>query len=112
MDEAQELVTVGLRDKLDTIPMLPARVLKSQHATTSITAAGLDSLNAIELRNWIGKELLTSGSVSLEEDEDERALAGEGFEVKCLVCFKISSLRNDLGIKVVFWTTDNHYSPF
>lgn len=70
--EAQEIVTVGLRDKLAAILMIPAQVLESQQATMSITAAGLDSLNAIELRNWIGKELqahlqvlelLTSGGV-------------------------------------------------
>ena len=71
-ESAQELVTVGLRDKLGSILMLPAEVMVAQQATTSITAFGLDSLNAIELRNWIGKELqahlqvlelLTSGSL-------------------------------------------------
>lgn len=71
-EEAQEVVTVSLRDKLAAILMVPAQVLEAQQATTSITAAGLDSLNAIELRNWIGKELqahlqvlelLTSGGV-------------------------------------------------
>jgi hypothetical protein len=71
-EEAQELVTIGLRDKLGAILMLQAEALEEQLATMSITAAGLDSLNAIELRNWIGKELqahlqvlelLTSGRV-------------------------------------------------
>lgn len=70
--EAQEIVTVGLRERLATILMVPTEVLESQQASMSITAAGLDSLNAIELRNWIGKalqahlqvlELLTSGGV-------------------------------------------------
>lgn len=57
LEEAQELVTVSLRDKLAAILMVPAEVLESQKSKNSITAAGLDSLNAIELRNWIGKEL-------------------------------------------------------
>lgn len=56
-EEAQDVVTGGLREKLAAILMVPAQVLESQQATMSITAAGLDSLNAIELRNWIGKEL-------------------------------------------------------
>lgn len=56
-EQAQEVVTIGLRDKLGAILMLPTQVLEAQQATTSISAAGLDSLNAIELRNWIGKEL-------------------------------------------------------
>ena len=56
-EEAQELVIIGLRDKLGAILMLPAEVLAAQQGMTSISAAGLDSLNAIELRNWIGKEL-------------------------------------------------------
>ena len=72
MDAAQEIVTVGLRDKLGSILMLPPEAMEAQQATTSITSFGLDSLNAIELRNWIGKELhahlqvlelLTSGSL-------------------------------------------------
>jgi hypothetical protein len=57
MEDAQELVMVGLRDKLGAILMLPTEELEAQQAMTSISAAGLDSLNAIELRNWIGKEL-------------------------------------------------------
>lgn len=72
VDEAQELVTVGLRDKLGAILMLPEEVMIAQQDSTTITAFGLDSLNAIELRNWIGKELqchlqvlelLTSGNL-------------------------------------------------
>jgi hypothetical protein len=56
--EAQEMVTTGLRDKLGAILMLPAEVMLAQQlATTSITTMGLDSLDTIELRNWIGKEL-------------------------------------------------------
>jgi hypothetical protein len=56
--EAQEIVTTGLRDKLGAILMLPAEVMLAQQlATTSVTTMGLNSLNAIELRNWIGKEL-------------------------------------------------------
>jgi Phosphopantetheine attachment site len=57
VEEAQEMVTISLRDKLDAILMLPTEVMVMQQATTSITAIGLDSLNAIELRNWISKEL-------------------------------------------------------
>lgn len=56
-EEAQELVTAGVQEKLGAILMLPASVLEAQKGTVSITAAGLDSLNAIELRNWIGTEL-------------------------------------------------------
>ncbi|KAL1954584.1 hypothetical protein VTO42DRAFT_919 [Malbranchea cinnamomea] len=57
MEEAKEVVTVGLRDRLSTILMLPTELIDSPQAMTSITAAGLNSLNAIELRNWIGREL-------------------------------------------------------
>lgn len=57
MEAALEIVTSGLRDKLSDILMLPADVIAAQQATTPITAFGLDSLNAIELRNWIGNEL-------------------------------------------------------
>ncbi|KAL7948053.1 putative polyketide synthase [Trichoderma barbatum] len=72
-EEAQEIVTSGLRDKLGAILMLPDEVMAARQGNTSITAFGLDSLNAIELRNWIGKELqahlqvlelLTSGRVA------------------------------------------------
>jgi hypothetical protein len=71
-EEAVEIVTIGLRDKLGAILMLAPEVMAAQQATTSVTAFGLDSLNAIELRNWIGKELqshlqvlelLTSGTL-------------------------------------------------
>ncbi|PTB44904.1 hypothetical protein M441DRAFT_53996 [Trichoderma asperellum CBS 433.97] len=72
-EEAQEIVTLGLRDKLGAILMLSEEVMAARQGNTSITAFGLDSLNAIELRNWIGKELqahlqvlelLTSGRVA------------------------------------------------
>ncbi|KAL7928957.1 putative polyketide synthase [Trichoderma chlorosporum] len=72
-EEAQDMVTSGLRDKLGAILMLPDEVMAARQGNTSITAFGLDSLNAIELRNWIGKELqahlqvlelLTSGRVA------------------------------------------------
>jgi hypothetical protein len=72
MEDAQEVVTGGLREKLGAILMLAPEVMEAEQAKTSITALGLDSLNAIELRNWIGKELqahlqvlelLTSGSM-------------------------------------------------
>lgn len=72
VDDAQDVVTAGLREKLGAILMLPAEVMAAEQTKTSITALGLDSLNAIELRNWIGKELqahlqvlelLTSGSM-------------------------------------------------
>lgn len=58
-EEAHEIVTHGLRDKLGAILMLPEEVMAARQGNTSITAFGLDSLNAIELRNWIGKELQT-----------------------------------------------------
>ncbi|EHK42694.1 polyketide synthase [Trichoderma atroviride IMI 206040] len=73
VEEAQDIVTLGLRDKLGAILMLSEEVMAARQGNTSITAFGLDSLNAIELRNWIGKELqahlqvlelLTSGRVA------------------------------------------------
>ena len=69
----RSVVAAGLSDKIGAILMLPADVVAAQQSTTSITAFGLDSLTAIELRNWIGKEfqahlqvleLLTSGLIS------------------------------------------------
>lgn len=57
VEEAVNIVTDGLRGKLATILMLSTEDVAIQQATTSITALGLDSLTAIELRNWIGKEL-------------------------------------------------------
>ncbi|KAI5457747.1 hypothetical protein BGZ63DRAFT_474832 [Mariannaea sp. PMI_226] len=57
LEQALETLIDGLRDKLAAILMIPVEVLSAQKATTSITAFGLDSLTAIELRNWIGKEL-------------------------------------------------------
>ncbi|KAF4471000.1 polyketide synthase [Fusarium albosuccineum] len=71
-EEAQGIVTIGLRDKLGAILMLSPEVLQSHQGNAPVTAFGLDSLNAIELRNWITKELqahlqilelLTSGSL-------------------------------------------------
>lgn len=72
-EAAIQVVAGGLREKLGSILMIPADVMEAKQATTSITAFGLDSLNAIELRNWIGKELqahlqvlelLTSGGLN------------------------------------------------
>lgn len=69
-EEAVEIITVGLTGKLSSILMVATDELD---ATTPITKYGLDSLNAIELRNWITKELgvnlqvlqlLTSGSLT------------------------------------------------
>jgi hypothetical protein len=60
VEEAQEVLTIGLRDKLSAILMLPVEVVEPQK---SITASGLDSLNAIELRNWVSKELQAHSQV-------------------------------------------------
>lgn len=69
-EEAVEIITVGLTGKLSSILMIPTDELD---ASTPITKYGLDSLNAIELRNWITKDLgvnlqvlqlLTSGSLA------------------------------------------------
>ncbi|KAH8891529.1 polyketide synthase [Thozetella sp. PMI_491] len=69
-DEAVEIVTGGVANKLGAILMVAVEDLDPQ---TPITKYGLDSLNAIELRNWITKELganlqvlelLTSGSLT------------------------------------------------
>lgn len=63
------IVAGGLREKLCAILMLAP---EDMDPASSVTAYGLDSLNAIELRNWIGKELgvhlqvlelLTSGTL-------------------------------------------------
>ncbi|KAJ6787270.1 hypothetical protein PWT90_05863 [Aphanocladium album] len=59
IEEATDLVCEGLRDKLGAILMVHPDAMVAKQATTTITAFGLDSLNAIELRNWIGKELQT-----------------------------------------------------
>lgn len=55
VEEAEELVASGLRDKLSAILMRPIPTASAQ--IKSVAALGLDSLNAIELRNWIGREL-------------------------------------------------------
>ncbi|GAB7351697.1 hypothetical protein MBLNU459_g2290t2 [Dothideomycetes sp. NU459] len=69
-DEALQVITEGLVNKLSSVLMIPA---EDMDVAREITAYGLDSLNAIELRNWITKELqanlqvlelLTSGSLS------------------------------------------------
>ncbi|KAM0330219.1 hypothetical protein ACHAQA_004394 [Verticillium albo-atrum] len=54
-DQASEVIVKGLIEKLSAILMVqPADV----DPGSTVTAYGLDSLNAIELRNWISKELL------------------------------------------------------
>ncbi|ETS81066.1 hypothetical protein PFICI_06068 [Pestalotiopsis fici W106-1] len=69
-EDALHIVGAGLASKLATILMVPAEDLDPE---TPITKYGLDSLNAIELRNWITKsleanlqvlELLTGGSLT------------------------------------------------
>ncbi|GKZ35677.1 putative PKS/NRPS-like protein biosynthetic cluster [Aspergillus brasiliensis] len=55
--EAIDIAATGLRDKLGEILMLPREVLETHTPSTPIVAFGLDSLNAIELRNWLGREL-------------------------------------------------------
>ena len=68
-DEAVNVVGKRLRDKLSAILMLSP---EEMNLGSSVTAYGLE-LNAIELRNWIGKEvmahlqvleLLTSGTLT------------------------------------------------
>ncbi|EFX00060.1 polyketide synthase [Grosmannia clavigera kw1407] len=56
-EEAVAVVTAGLVSKLAGILMVPAEDFDPD---TPITKYGLDSLNAIELRNWITKELATN----------------------------------------------------
>lgn len=72
-EEAIEIVASELGDKLAAILMMAPEDMAAQKGYMSITAFGLDSLNAIELRNWIGKELqahlqvlelLTSGKLT------------------------------------------------
>ncbi|KAG5916283.1 hypothetical protein E4U53_004338, partial [Claviceps sorghi] len=52
---AEEVVAGGLIKKLSAILLVSEDDLDFD---SSVTACGLDSLNAIELRNWISKELL------------------------------------------------------
>ena len=59
VEEATDVVAAAVLGKLGSILMLPPEVMAAQQGSTSITAFGLDSLTAIELRNWIGKELQT-----------------------------------------------------
>ncbi|KAK2861322.1 Type I Iterative PKS [Arthroderma sp. PD_2] len=59
VEEAVELVADGLRDKLGAILMLHPDVMRAKQATVTMAALGLDSLNAIELRNWIARDLQT-----------------------------------------------------
>lgn len=68
-EQAVEIVVSGVAEKLGAILVVPAADIDM---TRPVTAYGLDSLNAIELRNWITKELganlqilelLTSGSL-------------------------------------------------
>ncbi|KAF4589051.1 Polyketide synthase [Ophiocordyceps camponoti-floridani] len=69
-DEAVKVVSQRIGEKLCAILMLQPGDVDMK---TSVKSYGLDSLNAIELRNWIGKEylahlqvleLLTSGAIS------------------------------------------------
>lgn len=55
-EDAFELVANGVREKLSAVLMRPVST-ESNKQVKSIAAMGLDSLNAIELRNWIGREL-------------------------------------------------------
>lgn len=59
MAEALEVVRTGLREKLAAILMIPPALVRLQEATTTLATFGLDSLNAIELRNFIAKEMHT-----------------------------------------------------
>ena len=68
-EQAVEIVAGGVAEKLGAILVVPTADIDM---TRPVTAYGLDSLNAIELRNWITKELganlqilelLTSGSL-------------------------------------------------
>lgn len=69
-EERTDIVIMGLAGKLAAILMISSEDID---VGTAITKYGLDSLNAIELRNWITKELgvnlqvlqlLTSGSLT------------------------------------------------
>ncbi|KAG5984184.1 Type I Iterative PKS [Claviceps digitariae] len=55
--DAVEMVTSELGAKLASILMMAQEEMEAHKTSRTITAFGLDSLNAIELRNWIGKEL-------------------------------------------------------
>ncbi|BCR93085.1 type I polyketide synthase [Aspergillus luchuensis] len=57
LQAALDIAAVSLRDKLGEILMLPGEVVEAYTQSTPFATFGLDSLNAIELRNWIGKEL-------------------------------------------------------
>ncbi|EFY88043.1 hypothetical protein J3458_009577 [Metarhizium acridum] len=56
-EEAIDLVADELGNKLAAILMLAPEDMATQKTYMSITAFGLDSLIAMELRNWIGNEL-------------------------------------------------------
>ena len=57
LEAARELITKGLMQKLCSLLMLP---LEDIDASKPIAKLGLDSLIAVELRNWIAKEMEVS----------------------------------------------------
>ncbi|KZL80385.1 polyketide synthase [Colletotrichum incanum] len=52
--EAKEIISMAISRKMSSMLMRPLNDIDCQK---SITAYGLDSLNAIELRNWVAREL-------------------------------------------------------
>lgn len=85
-DEALQLVSDGLMDKVSAVLMVPREEMDQSRP---IVVYGLDSLVAIEIRNWITRELEASLQVlELLTSNSITALAGTILKKSRLVDFK------------------------
>lgn len=54
IDSASDLLCLGLMEKISNLAMTP---LDEQNGSRPLTAYGLDSICAIEMRNWVKRDL-------------------------------------------------------
>ena len=89
-EQALELVCKGLMTKVSVVLMVP---LEEMDATKPVVVYGLDSLVAIEIRNWITREMGASLQVlELLTSSSLTALAGSILKKSKLATFKDSTL--------------------